>query len=47
MHEDSRDKELKKKEDAIIQSFEELSISVKKLKNLKSDLDSLIAHAEP
>ena len=46
MHEDSRDKELKKKEDAIIQSFEELSISAKKLKNLKSDLDSLITHTK-
>lgn len=46
MHEDSRDKELKKKEDAIIQSFEELSISVKKLKNLKSDLDSLIIYTK-
>lgn len=47
MNEDSRDKELKKKEDAIIQSFEELSISAKKLKNLKSDLDSLITHSKP
>ena len=46
MHEDSRDKELKKKEDAIIQSFEELSISVKKLKNLKNDLDALITHTK-
>ncbi|MDD2653155.1 MAG: hypothetical protein PHX44_08925 [Sulfurimonas sp.] len=47
MSEDSRDKELKKKEDAIIQSFEELSISAKKLKNLKSDLDDLITHTKP
>jgi hypothetical protein len=46
MYEDSRDKEFKKKEDAIIQSFEELSISAKKLKNLKSDLDSLITHTK-
>lgn len=46
MHEGSRDKELKKKEDAIIQSFEELSISAKKLKNLKNDLEHLIAHTK-
>lgn len=46
MNEDSRDKELRKKEDAIIQSFEELNSSVKKLKNLKNDLDNLISHAK-
>lgn len=46
MNEDSRDKELRKKEDAIIQSFEELSSSVKKLKNLKSDLDNLISNTK-
>lgn len=42
MNEGSRDKELRKKEDAIIQSFEELGISTKKLINLKKDLDNLI-----
>jgi methyl-accepting chemotaxis protein len=44
MNEGSRDKELRKKEDAIIQSFEELGISTKKLINLKKDLDNLIFH---
>jgi hypothetical protein len=44
MNEDTRDKELRKKEDAIIQSLEELSSAEIKLKNLKKDLDSLISH---
>lgn len=44
MNEGSRDQELRKKEDAIIQSFEELGISTKKLINLKKDLDNLIFH---
>lgn len=43
MNEKSRDKELRKKEDAIIQSLEELASTTKKLKNLKSDLDDLIS----
>lgn len=38
------DKEFTKKEDAIIQSLEELSSSADKLKNLKTNLDNLIAH---
>ncbi len=38
------DKELTKKEDAIIQSLEELTSSIIKLQNLKNDLDDLIAH---
>ena len=46
MNEDSRDKELRKKEDAIIQSLEELSSTAKKLKNLKHDLDNLISHSK-
>jgi len=37
------DKELTKKEDALIDSLEELTTSAKKLENLKSDLDSLIS----
>ena len=41
---DTIDKELTKKEDALIQSLEELSSSAQKLKALKSDLDSLIHH---
>jgi len=36
------DKELTKKEDAIIQSLEELTSSTIKLQNLKSDLDNLV-----
>lgn len=44
MNEKSRDKELRKKEDAIIQSLEELSSSTKSLRNVKSDLDELISH---
>ena len=38
------DKELTKKEDAIIQSLEELTSSTLKLQNLKDDLDNLISH---
>lgn len=41
---DKIDKDLTKKEDAIIQSLEELSSSSHKLKNLKTDLDNLISH---
>ena len=41
---DAIDKELTKKEDALIQSLEELSSSAQKLKALKSDLDTLIYH---
>jgi methyl-accepting chemotaxis protein len=42
MNENSRDKELRNKEDAVIQSLEELSSTAKNLKNLKDDLDNLI-----
>ena len=38
------DKELTKKEDALIQSLEELTTSAQKLKDLKINLDNLIAH---
>ncbi len=38
------DKELTKKEDALIQSLEELSSSAQKLKALKTDLDKLVYH---
>ena len=38
------DKELTKKEDAIIQSLEELTTSSQHLKELKIDLDNLISH---
>jgi len=38
------DKELTKKEDALIQSLEELTSSTLKLENLKSDLDNLVSH---
>ncbi len=41
---DAIDKELTKKEDALIQSLEELSSSAQKLKALKADLDSFIYH---
>ena len=44
MNENSRDKELRKKEDAVIQSLEELSSTARGLKNLKNDLDNLISH---
>ncbi|MBU0721013.1 hypothetical protein KJ877_06685 [bacterium] len=36
-----RDKDLTKKEDAVIQSLEEVSISIQRLKELKQDLDNL------
>ncbi len=38
------DKELTKKEDALIQSLEELTSSAQNLKNLKADLENLISH---
>ncbi len=41
---DEIDKELTKKEDALIQSLEELSSSAQKLKALKTDLDELVYH---
>jgi len=41
--EEKIDKELTKKEDALIHSLEELTTSTKKLENLKQDLDSLIS----
>jgi len=45
MQEDkTRDKELNKKEDAIIQSLEELTSSAASLKNLKTDLKNLVSH---
>ncbi|MDA3907836.1 MAG: hypothetical protein PF437_01985 [Sulfurimonas sp.] len=40
---ESIDKELTKKEDALIQSLEELTSSTLKLENLKSDLDKLVS----
>ena len=46
MNKNPRDKELRKKEDAIIQSLEELSSTAQGLKNLKDDLDNLISHSE-
>lgn len=46
MNEDSMNKELRDKEDAIIQSFEELGSSMKKLKNLKKELDNLILYTK-
>lgn len=45
MNETTRDKELRKKEDAVIQSLEELSTATRKLKYLKDDLDNLISHS--
>lgn len=45
MNENARDKELRKKEDAIIQSLEELSSTTIKLKNLKNDLNNLISYS--
>jgi len=41
---DAIDKELTKKEDALIQSLEELSNAAQKLKALKADLDAFIRH---
>lgn len=46
MNEKTRDKELRKKEDAVIQSLEELSSTAIKLKNLKKDLDALILYSK-
>lgn len=46
MQEEKIDKELTKKEDALIQSLEELTTSAQKLKNLKVDLDNLVSHAK-
>ncbi|MCF6309599.1 MAG: hypothetical protein L3J19_03860 [Sulfurimonas sp.] len=46
MNGDSRDKELRKKDDTVIQSLEELSSAAKALKNLKNDLDNLISHSK-
>ena len=43
MNEHSEDKELTKKEDAVIQSLEELCSTARGLKNLKDDLDNLIS----
>lgn len=43
MNEKELNKEFAKKEDAIIQSLEELTVSSLKLKNLKFDLDSIIS----
>ncbi len=40
----SINKDLTKKEDALIQSLEELTTSAQNLKNLKIDLDNLISH---
>ena len=45
MNENTRDKELRKKEDAIIQSLEELGTTTRKLKNLKDDVDNLISYS--
>mgnify|MGYP000271024511 FL=1 len=46
MNDDSADKELTKKEDAIIHSLEELSSTARGLKTLKDDLDNLISHSK-
>lgn len=42
----NRDKELRKKEDAVIQSLEELSSTLTHLKNLKTNLDELISYSQ-
>ena len=44
MDDEGIDKELTKKEDALIQSLEELTSSTLKLQDLKEDLDNLISH---
>jgi len=44
MNNNSMDKELRKKEDIIIQSLEELSKSAQELKSLKNNLNDLISH---
>lgn len=41
---DAMDKDLTKKEDALIQSLEELTTSAQQLRALKTDLDELISH---
>ena len=46
MSEHSEDKELTKKEDAVIHSLEELCSTAKGLNNLKNDLDNLIFHSK-
>jgi hypothetical protein len=46
MNEKNRDKALTQKEDAIIQSLEELSSCTRGLKNLKNDLNNLISHSK-
>jgi hypothetical protein len=46
MNKQTRDKDLRKKEDAVIQSLEELSSTAIKLKNLKNDLDALISYSK-
>ncbi|MBE0513380.1 hypothetical protein [Sulfurimonas sp.] len=46
MNEKTRDKELRKKEDSVIQSLEELGSTAIKLKNLKKDLDALILYSK-
>ena len=46
MNNDKTDNELRKKEDAIIQSLEELGSTRLKLKNLKDDLNNLISHSK-
>lgn len=46
MNDNAQDKELTKKEDAVIQSLEELSSAARGLKNLKDDLDNLISHSK-
>ncbi len=46
MNKQTRDKDLRKKEDAVIQSLEELSSTAVKLKNLKNDLDALILYSK-
>jgi len=44
MNSTKQDTQLRKKEDAIIQSLEELCATKLRLKNLKDDLDNLISH---
>ena len=46
MNDETTDKELTKKEDAVIQSLEELCSTARALKNLKDDLDNLISHSK-
>jgi len=44
MQEQNIDNDLTKKEDALIQSIEELTTSTQKIKDLKADLDNIITH---